>query len=98
MRYPILEMRDEIGRKDRPMRTTAEPAPIRWRPADEAPRDGTEVLILTTRGDYRVCQWDADFGWCDQEFNRFDARLWMPLPPRPPSAALQERKAQRSRR
>jgi hypothetical protein len=75
------------------MRNTAEPAPIQWRPADEAPKDGTEVLILTPRGDYRVCQWDADFGWCDQEFNRFDARLWMPLPPRPTASGGPDRKA-----
>jgi hypothetical protein len=58
-------------------------AHCQWRPAEEAPKDGREVLILTARDEYRVCQWDNDFGWCDQDLNRFQAKLWVPLPPRP---------------
>jgi hypothetical protein len=64
------------------MRTT-EAVGFQWRPVENAPKDGREILVVTRHDEYRVCQWDADFGWCDLEFNRFEPSVWMPLPPRP---------------
>ena len=63
---------------------------IEWRPMDTAPRDGTEVLLLTSHEGVKIRYWygDDEGEWwqsddagyiCHEE----NAVAWMPIPPIP---------------
>lgn len=65
-----------------------------WRPMSEAPKDGTELLLIDDEGTRVVGRWSKHnhvplYGWVRQielygeEVDGFDAVRWMPLPAGP---------------
>jgi hypothetical protein len=59
-----------------------------WLPIEAAPKDGTEILIWYGERAV-VARWeDSTEAWVDDEWRRYPATAWMPLPAPPvtPSA------------
>ena len=66
-----------------------------WRPAKEAPRDGTEILgyqwyekrvdVGDTYDFFNVVYWEKGVGWCLNDGNciKWPITHWMPLPEPP---------------
>jgi hypothetical protein len=59
-----------------------DPLVVRWRPIEEAPQDGTEILVAFPGHDSRIVYW-SDCGWYDGDGGQWSPRAfthWIPLP------------------
>lgn len=64
-----------------------EPERWEWRPIETAPKDGTEILVWLSWGDYEITLWENDrWTWEDRLSSQPEPTHWMPLPP-PPDAS-----------
>ena len=54
-----------------------------WRPIETAPKNGTRVLVFTTRSVVGYYQEFAEMGWFSDDGRFLAPTHWMPLPEAP---------------